>query len=180
MIVIQATDGPFVVAVIVTALDGIIRGLEAHKLREEQVSLLIDFLIDLSFIFGNILFLDSMRRKNVGRVRVGIVANGAFAVALSVLLVAGIIIRFNQHWTVIARITWAVRLLAVLFFVAAPAFYSGLWHVHGSPLTSPLRILSATTAAKLGAASAAILVWSLLLSIALLSDPDIIWSAVAA
>lgn len=175
----QATDGPFVVAVFITAFDSVLSVIEAHKLREEQLSLLIDLLIDLSFILGNILFLDSMRRKNVGRVRVGIVANGAFAMALTVLLVAGFVIRFNRHWTVIARITWAVRLIAVVFFVAATAFYSGLWHAHGSPLTSPTRILSATTAAKLGAASAAIVVWSLLLSIALLSDPDIIWSAVA-
>ena len=168
---IYTTDGPFVVSILFTAIEAI-----ATK-KPRVLSLLFDLLIDAAYVGGNVLFLDSMARKNIARIRVGIVANAAFAIALTVLLVTGIIHHAHERWSFYDRATWCVRSLTVVFFAFAVFIYAGLWNAHPFDKV-PQALISPDIAAALGMIAAAAIVWALLVLVIVIS-PAFVWDAIA-
>ena len=168
---IYATDGPFFVSILFTIFEASLGDAGS------PLSILFDLAIDAAYIFGNVLFLDSIRKMNVARIRVGIIANAAFSVALTVLLITGIIRHYSQRWSFYDRATWIARGMAVIFFALAVFIYARLWNVHGDIKPSG-GLLSSDAAAYLGMLTAAIVVWALLILVVVIS-PTFVWDAVA-
>jgi len=183
---IYFTDGPFACAAIFTLVElALILYEEPGMLgwNPQTLGLVLDFSIDAAYIAGNMLFLEAMRHRNVAQIRCAIVANGAFAVGLLLLLVLSISrVGWDTDWHWEQRATFAIRFIVVFFFIAATAIYSRLWSCHGDiddAAPGRERCFDSHTLGLLGICVSATLVWAMLGCVVVYGDPNYIWNAIA-
>jgi len=142
-----------------------------------------------------VLFLDAMRRRDVVRVRVGIIANATFALGMLVLLVFWITIRgFGDprptdrmyvekrgpvgwdpgSWDAKKWGTIALRTIVIVFYCAVIYDYAPLWNAYDDRDASPWRATWLDAASILGGAAAALVVLALL-AVAIGTSGDVVW-----
>ena len=187
---IYFTDGPFACAAAFTVVELVRVFVVARRdvtlgWNPQTIGLALDFGIDAVYIAGNVLFLEAMRCRNVAQIRCAIVANGAFAVGLLLLLALGVArVGWNTDWRWEQRATFAIRFVVVFFFIAATAIYARLWNAHGDvdPAVGdrpPARCVSSEALGVVGICLAATTVWGMLGCVVVYGDPNYVWNAVA-
>ena len=71
---VYATDGPFALS----ALVGVVQFIFDYEWK-----IALGTFLAAAYVLGNIIFLDAMRRRDALLVRIGIVANNAFAIGMA-------------------------------------------------------------------------------------------------
>mmetsp|Transcript_25067 Transcript_25067/g.75253 ORF Transcript_25067/g.75253 Transcript_25067/m.75253 type:complete len:281 (+) Transcript_25067:146-988(+) len=153
---VYATDGPFAL----TALAGAVQLLSSY-----DWAVAFGLVLEVAYILGNIVFLHAMRKRNALQVRIGIVANNAFAIGMAILLVDWVVANWHErHW---GHRAWTLiyRTVLVLFYLCVSIEYAPLWKEYellpDSGEDAPLNVVAA-----LANVSAAIVVLALLFTAA--------------
>mmetsp|Transcript_1466 Transcript_1466/g.1943 ORF Transcript_1466/g.1943 Transcript_1466/m.1943 type:complete len:313 (-) Transcript_1466:1266-2204(-) len=129
---VYGMDGPFAVAAVMNAVRLLMIAVNKRVNRAATTDVLtIGLVLDLSYILGNIVFLDAMQRKDALLVRVAVVANASFGIGLVLLFLFGIAWAAEHgHLAPDKILDWIIRALVVAFFLAAASHYTELWHVY--------------------------------------------------
>lgn len=176
---IYCTDGPMVLTVLLAAVE-LAYYAAAGDLgwNQDTWAALLSALIAAAYVGGNCLFLDAMRRRDVVRVRVGIVANATFGLGMLVLLAFWITIRGWDpgSWDAKKWGTIALRTVVIVFYCAVIFDYAPLWHAYDDRDVDAgvWRATWIDAASILGSAAAALVVLALLAA-AIATSGDVVW-----
>ena len=153
----------------------LVEGAAGANVETEAVVLTV--VIAAVYIGGNVVFLNSMRQRNIVGVRAGICANGAFAVGMATLLALWIVQRGWDplSWSATKWGTISLRTIVILFFLSVIYDYAPLWDAYG-PLRDDAALSAVGFLSVLANASASILVVAtLMLAAAYPESQDLIW-----
>lgn len=135
----------------------------------------ISALICVAYVGGNVLFLESMRRRDVVRVRIGIVANATFALGMLALLLMWITVRGWDpgSWDAKKWGTITLRTVVIIFYCAVILDYAPLWSLYEMP-EDRWRGAAVDVLSVCGSVVAAVAVLGLL-AIAIATSGDVVW-----
>uniref|UniRef100_A0A7S3NIS5 Uncharacterized protein n=1 Tax=Aureoumbra lagunensis TaxID=44058 RepID=A0A7S3NIS5_9STRA len=174
---ILMTSGPFAIAAFFDAI--------YLLFYNADVEIAIGLAVDSSYILGNVMFLEAMKRQSKPLTRLAIISNAIFALGLVMLLIGGIIFAANKHESNAWKIfDWFIRAITVVFFLLATLIYAQLWHAYDHveyPNKSPTSCAISSSDFFMGLliAGAALFIWFLFVFAVFLDGPKAIWAAVA-